>query len=209
MKIQNYNNKKSHPEGNLSKPVVYIKEVKNSNYSEVKFEWEDRKREPRMYLRDQPTVGSHFKGNQGQQKFKNWEGKGEKSPSFERKTSICFGCGEQGHFKAQCVKNRDFGQQRGKLNLPKEVDCVEQKEAPIRAVEVGAIATTVSAGAESPDQQEHREVSLLRKSEDEVKQVNFVHTKSKGNRETPCYPEIVKLKTLEGSKLKPAELVRI
>uniref|UniRef100_A0ABM5GF04 Uncharacterized protein isoform X2 n=1 Tax=Pogona vitticeps TaxID=103695 RepID=A0ABM5GF04_9SAUR len=55
--------------------------------------------------------------------------------------------------------------------------------------------------------QEHREVSELRTSEDEVKQVNFVHTKSKENQETSCYPEIVKLKTLEESNLKSAEVV--
>ena len=110
-----------------------------------------------MHLRDQQTVGSHFKGkpsDQGQHKFKNWEGKGEKSPSFEQKAVRWFSCGETGRFKTQCVKNRGFGQQKENLNLPKKVNHIEQNEALTGADEVGAIATAVSARAKNPEQQE-------------------------------------------------------
>ena len=78
----------------------HITAIKHPEDSEVKIggkAWDDRKKEPREYLKDQQAIGNHFRGKppeQSQQRYKNWEGKGDKSPSFEQKVSrSCFGCG--------------------------------------------------------------------------------------------------------------------
>ena len=113
LKVQNYNTNKSNPEGKLSKTADYIKELRNSNDSEVKVggkNWDNNKKSfNKNYLRETTWNEGHGGASAklvwpSPQNQVNSEEKFTRFPQDERRNYRCCKHGEPGHVQFNCTK---------------------------------------------------------------------------------------------------------